>query len=310
MDAAARQRLLEALRRDFSKKQLSELAPMSRYTTLRLGGPADVLAEPATVDQLRAALLAAKEQQAPVTLIGNGSNLLVRDGGIRGLVIRLAENFSEVSDPVPLPDGRFALTAQSGATLQKFSNAAADHALCGLEFANGIPGAVGGAAYMNAGAYGGEICQICESVEVMDLDGNLSRLSNAEMAFSYRHSALENHPGIVVSADFALKKGNSEEIWTKMKDLIARRTASQPLDVPSAGSAFKRPTGGYAAALIEEAGLKGYQVGGAAISAKHAGFAVNLGGATAADVKALLSQVSEQVYQKSGIRLEPEVRIW
>ena len=151
---------------------------------------------------------------------------------------------------------------------------------------------------------------IRESVEVMDLDGNLSRLSNAEMAFSYRHSALENRPGIVVSAVFALKKGNSEEIWTKMKDLIARRTASQPLDVPSAGSAFKRPTGGYAAALIEEAGLKGYQVGGAAISAKHAGFAVNLGGATAADVKALLSQVSEQVYQKSGIRLEPEVRIW
>ena len=130
------------------------------------------------------------------------------------------------------------------------------------------------------------------------------------MAFSYRHSALENRTGIVVSADFALKKGNPEEIWAKMKDLIARRTASQPLDVPSAGSAFKRPTGGYAAALIEEAGLKGYQVGGAAISAKHAGFAVNLGGATAADVKALLSQVSEQVYQKSGIRLEPEVRIW
>ena len=171
-------------------------------------------------------------------------------------------------------------------------------------------GTVGGGVYMNAGAYGGEICQICESVEVMDLDGNLSRLSNAEMAFSYRHSALENRTGIVVSADFALKKGNPEEIWAKMKELIARRTASQPLDVPSAGSAFKRPTGGYAAALIEEAGLKGYQVGGAAISAKHAGFAVNLCGATAADVKALLSQVSEQVYQKSGIRLEPEVRIW
>lgn len=186
----------------------------------------------------------------------------------------------------------------------------ANMGLTGMEFAHGIPGTVGGGVYMNAGAYGGEICQICESVEVMDLDGNLYCLSNAEMAFSYRHSALENRTGIVVSAVFALKRGNSEEIWAKMKDLIARRTASQPLDVPSAGSAFKRPTGGYAAALIEEAGLKGYQVGGAAISAKHAGFAVNLGGATAADVKALLSQVSEQVYQKSGIRLEPEVRIW
>lgn len=163
---------------------------------------------------------------------------------------------------------------------------------------------------MNAGAYGGEICQICESVEGMDFDGKLFRLSNAEMAFSYRHSVLENRPGIVVSADFALQKGNPEEIWGKMKELIARRTASQPLDVPSAGSAFKRPKSGYAAALIEEAGLKGYQVGGAAISAKHAGFAVNLGGATAADVKALLSQVSDQVYRKSGIRLEPEVRVW
>ena len=198
----------------------------------------------------------------------------------------------------------------AGVTMARAAVNAANMCLTGMEFAHGIPGTVGGGVYMNAGAYGGEICQICESVEVMDLDGNLSRLSNAEMAFSYRHSALENRPGIVVSADFALKKGNSEEIWTKMKDLIARRTASQPLDVPSAGSAFKRPTGGYAAALIEEAGLKGYQVGGAAISAKHAGFAVNLGGATAADVKALLSQVSEQVYQKSGIRLEPEVRIW
>lgn len=163
------------------------------------------------------------------------------------------------------------IRVMAGVTMARAAVNAANMCLTGMEFAHGIPGTVGGGVYMNAGAYGGEICQICESVEVMDLDGNLSRLSNAEMAFSYRHSALENRPGIVVSADFALKKGNSEEIWTKMKDLIARRTASQPLDVPSAGSAFKRPTGGYAAALIEEAGLKGYQVGGAAISAKHAG---------------------------------------
>ena len=231
--------------------------------------------------------------------------MLAPDEGVRGLVVCLKDCLGGMER---LDETRIRVMA--GVTMARAAVNAANLGLTGMEFAHGRPGTVGGGVYMNAGAYGGEICQICESVEVMDLDSNLSRLSNAEMAFSYRHSVLENRPGIVVSADFALKKGNPEEIWAKMKDLIARRTASQPLDVPSAGSAFKRPTGGYAAALIEEAGLKGYQVGGAAISAKHAGFAVNLCGATAADVKALLSQVSEQVYQKSGIRLEPEVRIW
>ena len=230
---------------------------------------------------------------------------VLSDEGVRGLVVCLKDCLGGMER---LDETHIRVMA--GVTMARAAVNAANMGLTGMEFAHGIPGTVGGGVYMNAGAYGGEICQICESVEVMDLDGNLSRLSNAEMAFSYRHSALENRAGIVVSAVFALKRGNSEEIWAKMKELIARRTASQPLDVPSAGSAFKRPTGGYAAALIEEAGLKGYQVGGAAISAKHAGFAVNLGGATAADVKALLSQVSEQVYQKSGIRLEPEVRIW
>ena len=278
--------------------------PMSRHTSFQIGGPAELFVSPSDREQTAAVLAACREQEIPFFLMGNGSNLLVADEGVRGAVIAFGAPMSRI---VRQGD---ALLAQAGATLSQLCRFARQEGLSGLEFAWGIPGSVGGAVRMNAGAYGGEICQICESVEVMDLDGNLSRLSNAEMAFSYRHSALENRPGIVVSAVFALKKGNSEEIWTKMKDLIARRTASQPLDVPSAGSAFKRPTGGYAAALIEEAGLKGYQVGGAAISAKHAGFAVNLGGATAADVKALLSQVSEQVYQKSGIRLEPEVRIW
>ena len=163
---------------------------------------------------------------------------------------------------------------------------------------------------MNAGAYGGEICQVCQSVEVMDLQGNLRCLNKEQMQFSYRHSILEEQPCIVVSADFALEKKEPEAIWAEMKALIARRSASQPLDLPSAGSAFKRPVGGYAAALIDQAGLKGYQVGGAAISTKHAGFAVNLGGATAEDVKALLREVSDKVFENSGIRLEPEVRIW
>ena len=163
---------------------------------------------------------------------------------------------------------------------------------------------------MNAGAYGGEIRQICESVEVMDRSGNIRTLSNEEMKFSYRHSILEETDDIVVSAVFLLTKGNPEEIRAKMKELIGKRSASQPLDLPSAGSAFKRPVGGYAAALIDQAGLKGYRVGGAAISAKHAGFAVNLGNATSEDVKALLQQVSDKVFENSGIRLETEVRIW
>ena len=163
---------------------------------------------------------------------------------------------------------------------------------------------------MNAGAYGGEICQVCQEVEVMDRAGNIRVLSNDEMRFSYRHSVLEDTGDIVIRADFCLTKDNSEDIKKRMKELIGKRSASQPLDLPSAGSAFRRPVGGYAAALIDQAGLKGYQVGGAAISTKHAGFAVNLGGATAQDVRDLLNQVSDIVFEKSGIRLYPEVRIW
>ena len=295
---------------DLLSEKLPHLAlkreePLSQHTSFRIGGPAEVMAFPRTQEELTALLRAARELDVRLRLLGAGTNVLAPDEGLRGLVIVTRDCLVGLERR-----GEVQIAAMSGVSMAKLAFFAMEAGLTGLEFAHGIPGTVGGGVYMNAGAYGGEICQICESVEVMDLDGNLSRLSNAEMAFSYRHSALENRTGIVVSADFALKKGNPEEIWTKMKDLIARRTASQPLDVPSAGSAFKRPTGGYAAALIEEAGLKGYQVGGAAISVKHAGFAVNLGSATAADVKALLSQVSDQVYRKSGIRLEPEVRIW
>ena len=187
---------------------------------------------------------------------------------------------------------------------------AAGLGLSGLEFAHGIPGSVGGGVYMNAGAYGGEICQVCEQVEVMDFQGNLSVWDNAQMGFSYRHSLLQERQAIVVSALFRLEKKDPRQIRDCMKELMAKRSASQPLDLPSAGSAFKRPQGGYAAALIDQAGLRGYRVGGAAIAQKHAGFAVNLGGATARDVRQLLEQVSEIVYEKSGIRLEPEIRIW
>jgi UDP-N-acetylmuramate dehydrogenase len=198
----------------------------------------------------------------------------------------------------------------AGVTMTRAAVFAANLGLSGLELAHGIPGTVGGGVYMNAGAYGGEIVQVCESVAVMDMAGNLTELSNDEMQFSYRHSVLEDEGGIVVSAVFKLTSADPEIIKGKMKELQGKRSASQPLDLPSAGSAFKRPVGGYAAALIDQAGLKGYQVGGAAISNKHAGFAVNVGGATAEDVKDLLKQVSDKVFENSGIRLEPEVRIW
>jgi len=182
--------------------------------------------------------------------------------------------------------------------------------LTGMEFAHGIPGTVGGGVYMNAGAYGGEICMICKSVDVMDSDGVLRRISGEEIGFSYRHSRLETEGGIVVAAQFALTPDDPEQIRARMQDLMTRRKNSQPLDLPSAGSAFKRPVGGYAAALIDEAGLKGFQIGGAAVSRKHAGFVVNLDNATARDVTTLLEQVSQIVFEKTGIRLEPEVRIW
>lgn len=289
----------------FPKISICFEEPLSKHTSFRIGGPAEAMAFPKNREELAELLKKSCLWDRKPVILGAGTNVLAPDEGMKGLIICLKDCLVGMERV----DGT-SIRVMAGVTMARAAVFAASQGLSGLEFAHGIPGTIGGGVYMNAGAYGGEICQICESVEVMDFDGKLFRLSNTEMAFSYRHSVLENRPGIVVSADFALQKGNPEEIWGKMKELIARRTASQPLDVPSAGSAFKRPKGGYAAALIEEAGLKGYQVGGAAISAKHAGFAVNLGGATAADVKALLSQVSDQVYRKSGIRLEPEVRIW
>ena len=202
------------------------------------------------------------------------------------------------------------IRVMAGVTMSRAAVFAANLGLAGLEFAHGIPGSVGGGVYMNAGAYGGEICQVCTRVEVMDRAGNVRILTGEEMQFSYRHSVLEESGDIVISADFRLTKDEPEAIKARMKELIGKRSASQPLDLPSAGSAFKRPVGGYAAALIDKSGLKGFRVGGAAISSKHAGFAVNVGEATAEDVKNLLQQVSDKVFADSGIRLEPEVRIW
>ena len=279
--------------------------PMAKHTSFRIGGGAEVMAFPKTREELAELLKTSALLDCKTAILGAGTNVLAPDEGIDGLVICLKDCLDGMEDL-----GGNKIRVMAGVTMSRAAVFAANLGLSGLEFAHGIPGSVGGGVYMNAGAYGGEICQVCESVEVMGRNGEIRRLSNAEVQFSYRHSVLEESDDIVISADFVLTPKDSGEIKARMKELIGKRSASQPLDLPSAGSAFKRPVGGYAAALIDEAGLKRYQVGGAAISAKHAGFAVNMGGATAEDVKELLRQVSDKVYEKSGIRLEPEVRIW
>ena len=279
--------------------------PLSLHTSFRIGGAAEIMAFPKSREELADILKESALLDCKCAILGAGTNVLAPDEGVCGVVVCLKDCLDGLER---LDDTHIRVMA--GVTMTRAAVYAANLELSGLEFAHGIPGTVGGGVYMNAGAYGGEICQVTESVEIMDRQGNIRTLSNEEMGFSYRHSILEESGDIVISAVFSLSFKSGEEIKAKMKELMGKRSASQPLDLPSAGSAFKRPAQGYAAALIDEAGLKGYQIGAAAISKKHAGFAVNLGGATAADVRSLLEQVSDKVYEKSGIRLEPEVRIW
>ena len=296
------QREITALLKDF---QLRLYEPMAKHTSFRIGGPAEVMAFPQNKDELAQILKVSRLLDQKPAILGAGTNILAPDAGIAGLVICLKDCMDGMEQ---LDDTHIRVAA--GVTMARAAVFAANLGLSGLEFAHGIPGTVGGGVYMNAGAYGGEICQVFTQAEVMDLDGNVRTVSCEEMRFSYRHSCLEDEGSIVISADFALEKKPAEEIREKMQELMGKRRASQPLDLPSAGSAFKRPVGGYAAALIEQSGLKGYQVGGAAVSEKHAGFVVNLGGATAADVQTLLQQVSRKVLDDTGIHLEPEVCIW
>ena len=279
--------------------------PMSRHTSLRIGGPAEIMAFPQNKTELSNLLKTSALLDLKPVILGAGTNILAPDEGLRGLTICLKDGMDGMES---IDDTHIRVMA--GVTMTRAAMFAANLGLTGMEFAHGIPGTVGGGVYMNAGAYGGEIGKICEAVEIMDMEGNLHTRSCEQMQFSYRHSILEEERAIVISAVFSLAPGDTAEIKAKMKELQAKRSASQPLDLPSAGSAFKRPVGGFAAALIDQAGLKGFRVGGAAISTKHAGFAVNLGGATAADMKQLLRQVSDKVYENSGIRIEPEVRIW
>ncbi len=278
---------------------------MSGHTSFRIGGPAEVMVFPRSVEELSQILENTATMGIKPAILGAGTNVLAPDDGLPGLTVCLKDSLQGME----LLEGN-RIRVAAGVTMTRAAVFAAANGLSGMEFAHGIPGTVGGGVYMNAGAYGGEICDICASVDVMSAQGEVETVSCADMAFSYRHSRLEDEGGIVVSAVFQLVPKPEAEVRGYMQELMTRRKTSQPLDLPSAGSAFKRPVGGYAAALIDQAGLKGYCVGGAAVSEKHAGFVVNLGGATAEDVKSVLTQVSDIVYDHSGIRLEPEVRIW
>ena len=279
--------------------------PMAKHTSFRIGGPAEAMTFPKTPEELSEILKQSALLDCKPAILGAGTNILAPDEGVKGLVVCLKDcmNTMEQLDATHI-------RVSAGVSMARAATFAANLGLSGLEFAHGIPGSVGGGVYMNAGAYGGEICQVCTQVEIMDMDGKTRELTNEQMRFSYRHSCLEDEGGIVLSAIFALVPKPAEEIRAVMQELMDRRRNSQPLDLPSAGSAFKRPVGGYAAALIDQAGLKGYKIGGAAVSEKHAGFVVNLGGATAQDVKDLLKDVSCRVCDKTGISLEPEIRIW
>lgn len=276
--------------------------PMSKHTTFRIGGPADFYLCPHSTKEVQQTVQICKEENLPYFILGNGSNLLVSDKGYRGAIIQLWKNFSDIS----VKD--CCITAKAGALLSKVAAEALEEGLTGMEFASGIPGTIGGAVFMNAGAYGGEMKDIIKEVKVLDDQGEIRVLSNEEMKLGYRTSIVKEKGYTVLSAVLQLKKAEVSVIRETMEDLKNRRTSKQPLDMPSAGSTFKRPEGYFAGKLIMDSGLRGFSVGGAQVSEKHCGFVVNKGGATAEDVTALIREVQRRVKEKFGVELETEVR--
>ena len=294
--------MLSKIRSLFPELEIRENEPLKNHSSFRIGGPADVMFLPKTTEELAGLYKLLLEGEVRHFVMGNGSNLLFADEGYRGAVIKTS-GLNEVSLAA-----ENTLRAQCGALLSQTAVFARKNALSGMEFAHGIPGSVGGAVVMNAGAYGGEIKDVAVKTVYLNASGEVREAVGEEHDFGYRHSRFQ--PGeIVLSCDFVLQPGDENEIQEKMSELAAKRKASQPLELPSAGSTFKRPVGGYAAALIDQAGLKGLTVGGAQVSPKHAGFVVNIGGASCADVLALMEKIKEAVFAASGIELEPEVRI-
>ena len=299
--------LYDCLRGSAPSLELRRDEPMAAHTTFRVGGPAALMALPKTVGEARTVLKAADGLGITPFFLGSGSNLLVSDAGTDRFVVKFTDAFEQVREV----DRR--LTAGSGVPLSRLSNAALGRGLTGLEFAQGIPGSVGGGAYMNAGAYGGEMGQVVSSVTAMGPDGTVRELTGEECGFGYRKSVFSDNRMLILKVSFALEQGDPAEIKAKMDDLAARRREKQPLEWPSAGSTFKRPAPVdgqpvYAAALIDGCGLKGLTVGGAQVSEKHAGFVINKGGATCKDIIKLMAQVRERVFKETGVTLEPEVR--
>lgn len=277
--------------------------PMKKHISFKVGGPADFLVKPKTEEELSQVIKFAKKENIHFIVIGNGSNLLVKDGGIRGMVIELSDNFNNYEI-----EGNI-IKAQSGALLAVLGRNALKNSLTGFEFASGIPGTLGGALAMNAGAYGGEMKQVVKSVRLMDREGNIFKLSNEEMKFEYRRSILTTNDYIVLSAAIELQQGNTDEIKETMEDYANRRSTKQPLKFPSAGSTFKRPEGHFAAKLIDDCGLRGLSLRGAQVSDKHCGFVINPGEANAKDILDLIFIVKSTVNAKFGIMLEEEVKI-
>ena len=279
-----------------------EQEPLSSHTTFKIGGPCPLYILPETQQQLALLLNALRKMLQEFLVIGNGSNLLGSDQGTQMVVIRLSGEFTQIE---PTEHG---LAAGGGAQLSALCKKAAELSLTGLEFAYGIPGSIGGAVYMNAGAYGGEMKDVLEYVQVMDLRGNIRELTLEDLKMGYRTSVLQHQTGVLIRAVFRLSSGNRQEIQAKMEDILGRRKAKQPLEYPSAGSTFKRPQGAYAAALIEECGLKGQRVGGAMVSPKHSGFLINYDHATCKDVEELIALVQKTVQMQTGFTLECEVK--
>lgn len=287
---------------EFSQINIKKQEPLSKYTFTHTGGKADWLAFPENVEQVQQLVKFVKKNDMPLTVIGNASNLIVRDGGIAGLVL-IVTGMNQIK-----VEGNN-VVAQAGATYIKTTQVARDHSLTGLEFAAGIPGSIGGAVFMNAGAYGGETKFAVKSATIMLPTGEIQELTNEELDFGYRHSSVQDNHGIVLEATFELKPGDKEEITAQMDELNARRATKQPLELPSCGSVFKRPTGYFAGKLIHDAGLQGYTSGGAQVSKKHAGFIVNIDNGTATDYLNVIHHVQEVVKNKFGVSLETEVRI-
>lgn len=294
--------MLEKLQKLLGEAKVLADESMASHTTFRIGGPADYFVMPEGTEELASVLNLCKEENMPYFILGNGSNLLVGDKGFRGVVIQLYKNFDGIQI-----EGT-TVTAKAGAMLIRVAKEAGKAGLTGLEFASGIPGTIGGAMVMNAGAYGGEMKDVVTAVTVLTKDGKIKTLTGEEMNFRYRGSVVEDEGCIVLEAVMELKEGNLEEIQARIEELSVQRKTKQPIEFPSAGSTFKRPEGYFAGKLIQDSGLRGYRVGGAQVSEKHCGFVINAGGATAADVIKLMQDVSEKVNEQFGVTLEPEVK--